>query len=739
MTQTTGRIDATEQHAQRGQHLRTVLAWGARVGVVAMSAWIGTGLRLPPGPAADLTVGALLGLALLGLGSLLWSLLRWIAIDWGRVLGSAALIATLGALALLLGFVRLPALTALLTWGVWLAAGVGAVALTAGLRRALRGPGAVTGAVAAIAVAALAAAALAWWWHPGTPDGAPLLHAGNAAPLALADPGTRGPLPVASLRYGGGAPAWRDAYRDASAIATTSVDLADLVDVGPVAGPLRRLALGFGLDAVPRNAIVWYPAEGDGPHPLVLVTHGNANLFVPSEDGYAWLGEHLASHGMVVASVDAAAFNALPLVGGLSGENDARALLLLAHLQLWEAWERAADARLPRVDLTRVALIGHSRGGEAAAIAASLDALGRLPADARAPLSERVGGPYAPRAVVAFAPSDGQFRVGDRPTELDGVDYLVLQGGYDADVASFVGERQYERTALRPDGLKAAVYLHQANHGQFNDTWGRRDHAPPLAALLRTAAIMPPDDQQRAARVFVSAFLRASLLGERAYLPLLADPRVAAHWLPAASYVTRAQLGDSATLLAPGVDASGGGTVLAEGLALWRVGDPGFRSGSVRDHTALTLGWDSGSTARWRLTLGAPLGTLAAEAGFSLGDATLVLEVGRAYGPAPASSGLLDATLVLEDDDGGRAGVALSTAQGVPPALPARLTRFAPLETARYARDAYPLYQRIDLATSGFGADGPAFDPADATTLELAFDRVDAGAITLRSIRLEAR
>lgn len=733
------RPDTTPAGTPRARTLRTALAWGARLGVVALCAWVGTGLRLPLGPVADVAVGALLGLALLGPGALLWSLLRWVAIDWGRVVGAAALIASFGALALLLGFVRLPALTALLTWGVWLAAGLGAVALVGGVRRALRGGGALLGTATAVAGAAVAAAALGWWWHPGAPDDAPVLQVGSVAQLALADPAGRGPLPVATLRYGGGAPAWRDAYRGAAVIATPSVDLADLVDVGPVAGPLRRLALGFGLDAVPRNAVVWYPAEGEGPHPLVLVMHGNANLLVPSEDGYAWLGEHLASHGMVVASVDAAAFNALPLVGGLSGENDARALLLLAHLQLWEAWERAQDARLPRVDLTRVALIGHSRGGEAAAIAASLDALGRLPADARTPLSERVGGPYAPRAVVAFAPSDGQFRVGDRPTELHGVDYLVLQGGYDADVASFVGERQYERSTLGPGGVKAAVYLHQANHGQFNDRWGRRDHAPPLSALLRTAAIMPPDEQQRAARVFISAFLRASLLDERDYLPLLADPRVGADWLPAASYVTRAQLGDAATLLAPGVDANAAGAVEARGLALWRVGDPGFRSGVVRDHTALTLGWESGADASWRLALDAPLGVLAADAGIDPADATLVLEIGRAYGTASASSGPLDATLVLADVAGTRAGVALSAAQGVPPALPAQLTRFAPLERARYAREAYPVYQRIDIPLDSFATTGEPFDPTDATALELLFDRVESGAITLRSIRLEAR
>jgi hypothetical protein len=307
---------STSPRGARAQHLRTTVAWGARVGVVTLSTWVGSGLSLPLGPAADLVAGALLGLALLGLGSLLWSLLRWIAIDWARVVGAAPLIATLGVAALLIGFVRLPAVTALLTWGVWLAAGLGLTVLVLGLRRAARGPGRPIGALGALAGLALGAAALGWWWHPGAPDGAAPLDAAGVAPLELADPGAPGPFAVETLRYGTGLPSWRSAYGDATTILTAPIDLADLVDLGPVAGPLRRAALGFGLDEVPRNAVVYVPADADGPHPLVLVMHGNANLFVASEEGYAWLGEHLASHGMVVASVDAAAFNALPLVGG---------------------------------------------------------------------------------------------------------------------------------------------------------------------------------------------------------------------------------------------------------------------------------------------------------------------------------------------------------------------------------------------------------------------------------------
>ena len=116
----------------------------------------------------------------------------------------------------------------------------------------------------------------------------------------------------------------------------------------------------------------------------------------------------------------------------MRGENHARALLILAPLDLWRGWEATAEPAVPRVDLTRVALGGHSRGGEAAARAAELDRRGRLPSDALKPLRERVGGPLGVRSVIAIGPSDGQYRLGDRPTSLRGVDYLVLHGGFDA-------------------------------------------------------------------------------------------------------------------------------------------------------------------------------------------------------------------------------------------------------------------------------------------------------------------
>lgn len=741
--------------------LRSALGWGARIALLALMAWTGSAIGHPYGRVVDLAIGIGLGLALLGLGSLGLGLLRWVAIDWARVLGGAALQATIGAAAMLLAFASVPPLAALAVWGAWLAAGTGLALALVLVRRVLRPPPdaastraargrTMMGAVLAVSVTVAIAA---WWWWPGSAEPVPPLASGGAPHMTLPDPGAPGPLPVATLRYGSGLPGWRPEYGDAAALATATVDLADLVRLGPVARPARRAALGFDLDEVPRNAVVWYPQGGAGPYPLLLIAHGNANLYVASEDGYDWLGQHLASHGIVVVSIDAAAFNALPIVGGLRGENHARALLMLAHLDLWRGWEAAAEPALPRVDLTRIALAGHSRGGEAAALAAELDRIGRLPADALAPLDERVGGPYGVRAVIALAPSDGQYRLGDQPTSLHGVDYLVLQGGFDADVSSFVGERQYERARPPEGGFKAAVYIHHANHGQFNERWGRRDQAPPLGTLLRTAAIMPEVDQQRAGAVLIGAFLRASLLGEHGYRELFRDPRRGLDWLPPTVVVTRFDDGRGLTLLGadtaavdPSAGSLPGSVVIADELVLWRVGDPGYRDGVGRNATAVTLGWSheaTASTPTYRLRLPLPLVDLIDDLVDDPQGFVLTLELGRGSGPLPGGvatpPGPLDLSLALIDEAGEVASLPLAGTQGVPPHLPTVVTRLAPFEAARYRPDAYPLFQRVDLPLADLLAANPALELARTFEIALVFDQVPVGVLALRSLRLGPR
>lgn len=149
--------------------------------------------------------------------------------------------------------------------------------------------------------------------------------------------------------------------------------------------PFASLTLGTMLiaTALPLQGRVWMPQSAPGaeaaPFPLVLLVHGNYEMEVPSDTGYAYLGELLASQGFIVVSVDENFLNGSladflnPVTFRFGKENKVRGWLLLEHLTQWKAWnEDAADPLFGKIDMNRIALIGHSRGGEAVAIANAL-------------------------------------------------------------------------------------------------------------------------------------------------------------------------------------------------------------------------------------------------------------------------------------------------------------------------------------------------------------------------------
>ena len=275
------------------------------------------------------------------------------------------------------------------------------------------------------------------------------------------------------------------------AIETQSVDASKLVSLGASARS-RNSYWGFSPDSFPINARVWHP-DDPGPHPLVLVVHGNHNMRDFSDPGYDWLGELLASRGYILASVDMNFIN-----GGIRQENDGRGWLLLKHLQAWRRFNDDPDGPFHnRVDMGNIALIGHSRGGEAVALAAAFNRLTRYPDDAS--LEFDFG--FDIRAVVSIAPVDGQYLPADQRAPLHDVNYLVFHGSHDGDVTSFHGLRTFNRVQLRrgrepgeapaPDLFKSAVYVYRANHGPVEHRVGRARQRPPQPAHTRTRRPAP--------------------------------------------------------------------------------------------------------------------------------------------------------------------------------------------------------------------------------------------------------
>ncbi|MDP1889889.1 MAG: hypothetical protein Q8K55_03275 [Gemmatimonadaceae bacterium] len=418
---------------------------------------------------------------------------------------------------------------------------------------------------------------------------APPATAGLSAP----DPAAPGTLPVRRLYYGSGTDRRRAVYRDSVTLRTGVVNGTPFIrGADPKLLKERWKYWGFDAKRLPVNGRVWYP-EGPGPFPLVLIVHGNHNMKDFSDPGYAYLGELLASRGYIMASVDENFLN-----GNLRAENDARGWMLLQHLVAWRRFN--ADSASPlfrKVDLTRIALMGHSRGGEAVAVAAAFNRLPRYPDDARVTFDFG----FDIRTLVAIAPVDGQYRPADQGTPLTDINYLVLHGAHDSDVSTFMGQRQFQRIRFSGHGSfrKSAIYIYRANHGQFNTTWGSSDVGPELGLLLAKKNLLSGEEQRRAGKVFISAFLDLTLRDARAYEPLFRDARSGGPWLPRTIYLTRYE--DPSTRRLAGfeedVDVTTGTVpgVRIEGsrLATWRELGLNMRSRSSApyENHAVRVGW----------------------------------------------------------------------------------------------------------------------------------------------------
>ncbi|MEL6256879.1 MAG: hypothetical protein AAFR87_33085, partial [Bacteroidota bacterium] len=357
----------------------------------------------------------------------------------------------------------------------------------------------------------------------------------------LADPSERGGYTVREFFYGSGKDKHRKGFGpDADYISPTVDGTAFLDEWEGFAGWYRTWYWGHDYRKLPLNAQVWYP-EGEGPFPLVLITHGNHGMQDYSDVGYGYLGEMLASRGYIFATVDENFLNGSwsDIFGGLEKENDARAWILLEHLKLWHQWnEEAEHPFFGKLDTANIALIGHSRGGEAMSHAAAFNQLSAYPDDG----SVKFDYDFNIKAVCAIAPVDGQYQPGRTRTYFNNVNYFSLHGAQDADVTSFAGSRIYERINYT-DSLyhfKAGLYIYGANHGQFNTSWGDNDRGGvSFTRLLNLKQLMPATDQEQIAKVYISAFLDASLKGKTEYLPLFTDARIGADFLPENVYLNQ--------------------------------------------------------------------------------------------------------------------------------------------------------------------------------------------------------
>ena len=381
---------------------------------------------------------------------------------------------------------------------------------------------------------------LIWIAIPGIPNHNPIPQIVDTrtetSMLTIENPANQGNYSVLALTYGSGIDKNRLEFADQATLITQSVDgSAFLPSLDKFPGRLYKLQWEFDKSELPLNGNVWYP-HGDGPFPLVLIVHGNHTALDFSDEGYAYLGELLASRGMIVVSVDENFLNST-WINAISNdyshqENDARGWLLLQHLEQFRKWSNDSNSPLYKmVDWKKIALIGHSRGGEAITEAANFNTLGTYPDNGNITFPK----PFTIQTLIAIAPVDNQYNPASKETPIENVNYLVIQGSADADLKNFPGQAAYSRVSFtNPDEFffKSSIYLHRANHGQFNTTWGKADNGKLSYYLLDRQLLLDEETQQQTTQVLISAFLEATLNEKNAYQTFFKEPRSGSIWLP---------------------------------------------------------------------------------------------------------------------------------------------------------------------------------------------------------------
>jgi dienelactone hydrolase len=598
--------------------------------------------------------------------------------------------------------------------------------------------------------------------------------------LDAPDPAQPGSYGVRTLFYGSGTDRRRPEYRDSVTLKTRSVDASRLVDLGTSAKS-RNSYWGFTPREFPLNARVWYP-DGDGPFPLVLIVHGNHNMKDFSDPGYGYLGELLASRGIILASVDMNFIN-----GSIRGENDARGWLLLKHLEAWRTFNDSVGSPLHgRVDMNRIALIGHSRGGEAVGHAAAFNRLTHYPDNA----SVRFAFGFGIRSIIAIAPVDGQYRPADRYVPVEDVSYLVFHGSHDGDVTSFMGLRQFQRVRFTENatGFKSAVYVYRANHGQWNSVWGALDNGPRSARILDLRGLLSEAQQRRIGEVYISAFLESTLRDDTRYLPLFRDHRVAANWLPRTMYITRFEHSSFRPLanFEEDVDVTTGVhgvRIRGDSMATWREGGLNLRTTSgtpefsTQHNHVVTLGWNNRiageDTTRmgppaaytlslpdtlatsWRLSAASTLdfllmptdplpGPWAAPRDTAATDSAAATGRRRASPPrAPrppkdAPKPPVDLSIVIVDAAGVSASLPLSRYGAIRRPLETRVLRRADIERTRFPSHAEVVLQNYSIPLADFVAAAPTLDLTQIRQVRFLFDRAPAGTVVIDDIGFSA-
>ena len=293
---------------------------------------------------------------------------------------------------------------------------------------------------------------------------------------------------------------------------------------------------GYSLNQVPLAGKVYLPENKNAP--VLFFLHGNHQMTIPSHLGYDYLGRYLASQGIATVSVDENCLNGF-LGKGVGNENDARAILLLENIRyLFQENKNPQSPFYQSFQEEEVYLGGHSRGGEAAHLAADFSRQEVYPDNGTTSLNY----PLSVKGVITLSPTSAQYTPAGHFSALKDVNYLTIHGSHDCDVSDFMGDDGYNHVALKdPDKKKMALYVGYMNHARSNEKW-RRDREAPLGFLYNEKDLLSRSQQETIVAQSILGFLKDSIEGKEDFFQ---DPREV---LPDSIYYIKKQRGGEETL-----------------------------------------------------------------------------------------------------------------------------------------------------------------------------------------------
>ncbi|MEW8995080.1 hypothetical protein [Clostridium sp.] len=550
---------------------------------------------------------------------------------------------------------------------------------------------------------------------------------------SIDNPAKEGDYNIKFITYGSGEDLRREEFRKGMSILTNTVDGTKFLENWNF---LRKKYLGFGADKLPINGSVWYP-EGKGSFPLVIMVHGNHNMPQSSDTGYEYLGKLLASRGYIFASVDENFLNSSiydDMLGfnGIKNETPARAIILLEHIKAFDSFNKSKDNPLyNKVDMNNISLIGHSRGGEAVAVAAAFNKLKTYPDDGSIKLNYN----YNIRSIVAIAPTDGALKPTGKSVDLKDINYLVIHGSDDMDVTSFMGYKQYKRVSFTPDmdDYKASVYIYGVNHGQFNNNWGKQD-IPGIGGhiFFDIGNLISKDDQNMIAKVLISAFLDSTIKGKLEYRNIFKDTRYADKWLPSTIYLNDYNDSKTTTICSYDEDMDintttlSGGSIEGENFKLWTEKRIKQKKDNI-DNNSAYLSWEVPKdtyipTYIINLPTSGTNITRNSKLVFSLADGD------------NNNDKLIDLSIKVYDKSGNTAELPISYFQPLQNTLKTRILKF-PFNSL--SPDSEAIFQKYIFSLNDFKKVNSKFTPEELAGIGFAFNKTKKGTVLLDDVGID--